>query len=38
MKMTFTKEIIKEAIKSGCRTVSELNNYITQQELSLNKI
>jgi hypothetical protein len=38
MKITFTKEIIKEAIKSGCRTVSELNNYITQQELIASKI
>jgi len=38
MKTTFTKEMIKEAIKSGCRTISELNNYITQQELVARKV
>jgi len=38
MKITFTKEMIKEAIKSGCRTISELNNYIVQQELVTRKI
>ncbi len=33
MRITFTKEIIKEAIKSGCKTISELNNFILQQDL-----
>ena len=28
MKITFTKEIIDEAIKNGCKTVGELTNYI----------
>ncbi len=38
MKMTFTKEIIKEAIESGCKTISELNIFITEQDLILRKI
>jgi len=38
MKITFTKEIIKEAIKNGCRTINELNIFITQQALVLRKI
>lgn len=38
MKITFTKEIIKEAIKSGCKTISELNIFITQQDLVLRKV
>ncbi len=28
MKLTFTKEIINEAIKNGCQTISELNDFI----------
>jgi len=28
MKLTFTKENINEAIKSGCKTVSEFGNFI----------
>lgn len=28
MKTTFTKEIINEAIKNGCKTVSDLNNFM----------
>jgi len=28
MKLTFTKEIIDEAIKNGCETISELNDFI----------
>jgi hypothetical protein len=38
MKITFTKEMIKEAIKSGCRTISELNNFISQQDLAVRKV
>jgi hypothetical protein len=38
MKITFTKEMIKEAIQSGCRTISELNNFISQQELVARKV
>jgi len=38
MKITFTKEMIKEAIKSGCKTISELNIFITQQDLVLRKV
>ncbi|SFV68533.1 hypothetical protein MNB_SV-14-781 [hydrothermal vent metagenome] len=28
MKLTFTKETINEAIKNGCKTISELNDFI----------
>lgn len=28
MKLTFTKETIDEAIKNGCQTISELNDFI----------
>jgi len=28
MKLTFTKEHIDEAIRNGCKTVSELNDFI----------
>jgi len=28
MKLTFTKENIDEAIKNGCQTISELNDFI----------
>jgi bacterioferritin-associated ferredoxin len=28
MKLTFTKEHIDEAIKNGCKTISELNDFI----------
>ena len=28
MKLTFTKENINEAIKNGCKTVSEFGNFI----------
>ena len=38
MKITFTKEMIKEAIESGCKTISELNIFITEQDLILRKI
>ena len=33
MKITFTKEIIKEAIDNGCKTIRELNNFILEQDL-----
>lgn len=28
MKLTFTKEIIEDAIQHGCHTISELNDFI----------
>jgi len=28
MKLRFTKETIEEAINSGCKTISELNDFI----------
>jgi len=30
MKITFTKEMIDEAIKHGCKTMSQLNDYINE--------
>ena len=33
MKATFTKKIINEAIKSGCKTVGDLNNFIHEYKL-----
>jgi len=32
MKTTFTKEIINKAIKSGCKTVGELNDFIHEDK------
>jgi len=32
MKITFTKEMIDEAIKHGCKTVSHLNDYINEHK------
>jgi len=33
MKLTFTKENIDEAIKNGCKTISELNDFILKINL-----
>jgi len=33
MKTTFTKEIINEAIKNGCKTVGELNEFIHEHKV-----
>jgi len=30
MKITFTKEIIDEAMRNGCKTVGELTHYINE--------
>jgi len=30
MKTIFTKEIIDEAIKNGCKTIGELSHYINE--------
>jgi len=34
MKLTFTKENINEAIKNGCKTISELNDFILGEEFN----
>ncbi len=33
MKTTFTKEIINEAIKYGCKTVGDLNEFIHEHKV-----
>jgi len=33
MKITFTKEIIDEAIRNGCKTMSQLNDYINEHKI-----
>lgn len=32
MKITFTKAMLNEAMKHGCKTVGELNNYINEHK------
>ena len=32
MKITFTKELLNEAMKNGCKTVGELNNFISEHK------
>jgi len=33
MKTTFTKEMIHEAMKHGCKTVGELNDFIHEHQV-----
>jgi len=32
MKTTFTKEMVNEAMKNGCKTVGELNDFISEHK------
>ena len=33
MKTTFTKEMVNEAMKNGCKTVGELNDFISEHKI-----